>query len=60
MQLEIDVDLSSRLANKLARRQIDIALLPGSVQLPGAVLVSLGSCAMKWLGHPQLFRPTVR
>jgi DNA-binding transcriptional LysR family regulator len=54
VQLEIDVDLSSRLANKLARRQIDIALLPGSVQLPGAVLVSLGSCAMKWLGHPQL------
>jgi DNA-binding transcriptional LysR family regulator len=54
VQLEIDVDLSSRLVNKLARRQIDIALLPGSVQLPGAVLVSLGSCAMKWLGHPQL------
>lgn len=54
VQLEIDVDLSSRLANKLARRQIDIALLPGAVQLPGAVLVSLGSCAMKWLGHPQL------
>jgi DNA-binding transcriptional LysR family regulator len=56
VQLEIDVDLSSRLATKLARRQIDIALLPGPVQLHGVVLVSLGSCAMKWLGRPDLCR----
>jgi DNA-binding transcriptional LysR family regulator len=54
VQLEIDVDLSSRLANKLARRQIDIALIPGPVQQPGVVRISLGSCAMKWLGHPEL------
>lgn len=54
VQLEIDVDLSSRLATKLARRQIDIALLPGPVQLPGVVRVPLGSCAMNWLGHPEL------
>ncbi|SDS98253.1 LysR family transcriptional regulator [Bradyrhizobium canariense] len=59
VQLEIDVDLSNRLANKLARRQIDIALLPGPIQLPGVVRVSLGSCAMKWLGHPGL-RPADR
>jgi DNA-binding transcriptional LysR family regulator len=54
VQLEIDVDLSSRLVNKLGRRQIDIALLPGAVQLQGVVRVSVGSCAMKWLGHPRL------
>ncbi|HEY8337665.1 MAG TPA: LysR family transcriptional regulator [Tardiphaga sp.] len=54
VQLEIDVDLSSRLATKLSRRQIDIALLPGPIQLPGVVKVPLGSCAMKWLGHPRL------
>src|ERR1700730_1292776 len=54
VQLEIDVDLSSRLVNKLARHQIDIALLPGAVQLPGVVRVPVGSCAMKWLGHPKL------
>jgi DNA-binding transcriptional LysR family regulator len=54
VQLEIDVDLSSRLVNKLARHQIDIALLPGAVQLQGVVLVPVGSCAMKWLGHPKL------
>ncbi|KIZ47825.1 MULTISPECIES: LysR family transcriptional regulator [Rhodopseudomonas] len=59
VQLEIDVDLSSRLATKLARRQIDIALLPGPVQLTGVVLVPLGSCAMRWLGHPRL-RPKDR
>ena len=54
VRLEIDVDLSNRLLTKLARRQIDIALLPGPVQLPGVVRVSLGDCVMKWLGHPQL------
>ena len=53
--MEIDVDLSNRLLTKLARRQIDIALLPGPVQLPGVVRVSLGDCDMKWLGHPQLW-----
>lgn len=59
VQLEIDVDLSNRLATKLTRRQIDIALLPGPIQLPGVVRVSLGSCVMKWLGHPDL-SPTDR
>src|SRR3984957_15806941 len=54
VQLEIDVDLSSRLVNKLGRRQIDIALLPGAVQLQGVVRGPVGSCAMKWLGHPRL------
>jgi DNA-binding transcriptional LysR family regulator len=53
VQMEIDVDLSNRLITKLARRQIDVALLPGPVQLPGVVRVSLGHCDMKWLGHPQ-------
>jgi DNA-binding transcriptional LysR family regulator len=54
VQMEIDVDLSNRLLTKLARRQIDIALVPGPVQLPGVVRVSLGECDMKWLGHPRL------
>jgi DNA-binding transcriptional LysR family regulator len=39
-----------------ARRQIDIALLPGPVDLMGALRVSLGSFTLKWLGHPH-FRP---
>ncbi|WP_454916787.1 LysR family transcriptional regulator [Xanthobacter sediminis] len=54
VQLEIDVDLSNRLVTKLARRQIDIALVPGAVPLPGAVVVSLGRTGMKWLGASHL------
>src|SRR3981081_1002444 len=57
VHLVTDVDLSNRLANKLARRQIDVALLPGPIQLPGVVRVPLGSCTMKWLGHPVLRPP---
>lgn len=53
VHLEIDADLAGGLAGKLVRRQIDIALLPGPVQIPGSVRISLGSCTMKWLGHPR-------
>jgi DNA-binding transcriptional LysR family regulator len=56
VRLEIDADLAGGLATKLTRRQIDIALLPGPVDLPGSVRIPLGSCALKWLGHPR-FRP---
>jgi DNA-binding transcriptional LysR family regulator len=56
VRLEIDADLAGRLAAKLTRRQIDIALLPGPVDLPGAVRTSLGSCTLKWLGHPRFQR----
>ncbi len=59
VRLEIDVDLSSRLATKLNRREIDIALLPGPVPIPGVVRVSLGSCVLKWLGDAR-FRRTDR
>lgn len=59
VHLEIDVDLSSRLATKLVRRQIDIALLPGPIPMSGIMRVSLGSCALKWLGDPRL-RPADR
>jgi DNA-binding transcriptional LysR family regulator len=53
VRLEIDADLAGGLAAKLTRRQIDIALLPGPVDLLGSIRVSLGSCALKWLGHPR-------
>jgi DNA-binding transcriptional LysR family regulator len=54
VRLEIDADLAGGLAAKLTRRQIDIALLPGRpVDLPGSVRTSLGSCTLKWLGHPR-------
>lgn len=53
VRLEIDADLAGGLAAKLTRRQIDIALLPGPVDLLGSVRISLGSCTLKWLGHPR-------
>jgi DNA-binding transcriptional LysR family regulator len=53
VRLEIDADLAGGLAAKLTRRQIDIALLPGPVDLPGSVRISLGSCTLRWLGHPR-------
>ena len=53
VRLEIDADLAGGLAAKLTRRQIDIALLPGPVDLAGVVRVSLGSCTLRWLGHPR-------
>lgn len=59
VQLEIDVDLAGGLITKLVRRQIDIGLLPGPVQMSGLARISLGSCAMKWLGHPR-FAPRDR
>jgi DNA-binding transcriptional LysR family regulator len=59
VQLEIDVDLSSRLASKLARRQVDIALVPGPIDVAGTICLPLGSCALRWLGHPH-FRPDDR
>jgi DNA-binding transcriptional LysR family regulator len=59
VRLEIDADLAGGLAAKLTRRQIDIALLPGPVDLPGSVRVSLGHCTLKWLGHPR-FAPEDR
>jgi DNA-binding transcriptional LysR family regulator len=59
VRLEIDADLAGGLAAKLTRRQIDIALLPGPVDLPGSVRVSLGHCTLRWLGHPR-FAPEDR
>ena len=52
VQLEIDVDLSSRLVSKLARHQVDVALVPGPVDVAGTMCLPLGSCALRWLGHP--------
>jgi DNA-binding transcriptional LysR family regulator len=54
VRLEIDVDMSSRLATKLVRDQIDIALLPGAVNMPHANQTDLGTCALEWMSVPRL------
>jgi DNA-binding transcriptional LysR family regulator len=54
--LDCDVDLSSRLLGKLARRQLDIVLVPGPVSIPGALRTPLGTCTLLWMASPLLLR----
>jgi DNA-binding transcriptional LysR family regulator len=49
---EIDVDLSSRLVTKLARRELDIIFVPGAIPVPRAVSVDLGACCFRWMASP--------
>jgi DNA-binding transcriptional LysR family regulator len=53
VRLQVDVDLSTRLVTKLRRHQIDIALLPGPVTLPGVVSTDLGRCTLDWMSIPR-------
>ncbi|MBV9065097.1 MAG: LysR family transcriptional regulator [Methylobacteriaceae bacterium] len=59
VRFDIDVDLSERLVTKLQRREIDIAMLPGPVRIPGVIRAALGKCPLKWLGSVR-FRPAER
>jgi DNA-binding transcriptional LysR family regulator len=54
VRLEIDIDMSNRLLTKLKQNQIDIAMLPGAVTLPGVVKTDLGACALEWMSPPKL------
>jgi DNA-binding transcriptional LysR family regulator len=54
VRLQIDVDLSSRIATKLRRHQIDIAFLPGAITLPGVLKTDLGACTLEWMAGPSL------
>jgi DNA-binding transcriptional LysR family regulator len=56
VRLEIDVDLSTRLVTKLRRHQIDIALLPGAVDIPGTHRTELGGCPLDWMSSPRLLQ----
>ncbi|MDQ0391338.1 LysR family transcriptional regulator [Labrys monachus] len=56
IEVDLDIDLSARLVNKLNSRNIDMALLPGPVALPGAVTESLGSYGLSWMAHPALVK----
>jgi DNA-binding transcriptional LysR family regulator len=54
VRLEIEIDLSDRLVTKLKQNQTDIALLPGSVSVPGMIKTDLGACALEWMSPPKL------
>ncbi len=56
VDVELDVDLSARLVKKLSLRNLDIALVPGPVALPGAVTSSLGSYGLNWMASPGRIR----
>ena len=56
VRLEIDVDLSNCLVTKLRRHEIDIALLPGAIDIPSAHRTELGGCALDWVAHPRLLQ----
>jgi len=59
VRLEIDVEMSSRLVTKLRQHQIDIALLPGPVDIPQTRRIELGNCSLNWLASPRLLSALV-
>jgi DNA-binding transcriptional LysR family regulator len=52
IDVDLDIDISGRLTHKLASRNIDIALVPGTVSLAGAVTQSLGEYGLSWMARP--------
>jgi DNA-binding transcriptional LysR family regulator len=47
--VEMDVDLASRLVDRLARRRLDMLFLPGPVPVAGVVRVEIGISAIRWV-----------
>jgi DNA-binding transcriptional LysR family regulator len=56
--LEIDVDLTLSLHQKLASDSLDIALLPGPTADPSLVQKDLGWVEFCWMAHPKLGVPS--
>lgn len=57
INLELDVDISVHLAEKLRNHEIDIAFLMGGVNQPGFVRRDLCRYSMLWVASPQLGIP---
>lgn len=55
--LEIDVDLTLSLQQKLAEDALDLVLLPGPTTQPSLVQKDLGSVEFSWMAHPRLGVP---
>lgn len=55
--LEMDVDLTLSLLEKLRGGEIDLALLPGPVAQPGLRNISLGFVEFAWMASPSLQIP---
>lgn len=52
--LELDVDLTINLWEKLKTGSIDVALLPGPVLEPNQIVVGLGQIEYTWMASPKL------
>ncbi|MBX3631717.1 MAG: LysR family transcriptional regulator [Simplicispira sp.] len=57
VRLEMDVDLTRGLIEKLGSGQIDLALLPGPLKDPGVKQTSLGGVQFAWMASPTLGVP---
>ena len=60
INLELDVDISVNLTEKLKNHQIDIAFLMGVVNQPGIVNLPLCKYSLIWVASPKLDLPTTR
>lgn len=58
INLELDVDISVNLSEKLKNHKIDIAFLMGSVNQPGIISRNLCRYTLIWLASPRLNIPT--
>lgn len=57
LNLELDVDISVNLAEKLINHDIDIAFLMGGVNQPGIINLDLCRYSLIWVASPQLNIP---
>lgn len=60
INLELDVDISVNLAEKLKNHQIDIAFLMGLVNQPGVVNRPLCKYSLIWVASPRLALPSAQ
>lgn len=56
--LEMDVDLTLSLQEKLASGKLDLALLPGPVLDPDLIQRDLGAVTFRWMANPSLGVPS--
>ena len=57
VRIELDVDLTSNQLRKLQAGEIDIAVVPGPVDMAGVEQISVGSIDFRWLASPKLGVP---
>ncbi len=57
VHIELDVDTSINLADKLARNDLDIAFLMGPIQQPDVIESSLCEYSLQWVASPDLPLP---